>query len=331
MIVEYELMKRRSIMKIKNVFVLHVGLAILLSLSACSALRPAAPTQPATTPTAIVTPATGVEYQFVTDKLLLPVTRALTQAYALNIDNDPQQNLDNKFGELLTLLTSAAPGLELQSTLDQAVATGQLVTLHMIKTDDFLNDPSVSWSVYLGQSAQSAPNFDGSDQFELDSATPLNSPIIGSLANGRFTGGPGAVRVRMLLLGQQVELDLIGVRLEADFSAGGCVEGKLGGGVTVEEFRSRLFPSIADGLNQIIEENHSAATLLLQAFDSDKNGIITTQELENNPLLMIAVSPDLDLLDSSGKFNPGQDGVKDSYSIGLGFTCVPAAFVVPEK
>jgi len=45
---------------------------------------------------------------------------------------------------------------------------------------------------------------------------------------------------------------------------------------------------------------------------------------------MIAVSPDLDLLDSSDKFNPGQDGVKDSYSIGLGFTCVPATFVSPE-
>jgi hypothetical protein len=323
-------MKRISIMKMKNVFVLQTGLAILLLLSACSALKPA-PTQPVSTPTAIVTPATGLQYQFVTDKLLLPATRAQTQAYALNIDNDSRQNLDNKFGELLTLLTTIAPGLELQAALDQAVDTGQLVTLHMVKTDDFMNDPSVSWSVYLGQRAQSVPSFDGSDQFTLDTATPLNSPIIGSLTNGRFTGGPGAARVRILLLGQQVEVDLIGVHLEADFSARGCVDGKLGGGVTLEEFRTRLLPSIVDGLNQVIEANHSAATLLLQAFDSDKDGIITAQELEKNPVLMVAISPDLDLLDTSGKFNPGQDGVNDSYSIGFGFTCVPAAFVVPEE
>ena len=314
-------------MKMRNIFILNAGL-ILLLLAACSALKPTL-TQPASTPTTVVTPATGVQYQFVTNKLLLPATREQTQAFALNVDNDSQQNPDNKFGELLTLLTSAVPGLELQSTLDQAVDTGQLVLLHMVKTDDSLNDPSVSWSIFLGQRAQSAPSFNGADQFTLDSETPLNPPIIGSLTNGRFAGGPGAAQVRMVLLGQRVEVDLIGVHLEADFSADGCVDGKLGGGVTVEEFRSRLLPAIADGLNQIIKTNNTAKKPLLQAFDSDKDGTITAQELQKNPVLMIAVSPDLDLLDASGKFNPGQDGVKDSYSIGLGFTCVPAAFVVP--
>ena len=32
---------------------------------------------------------------------------------------------------------------------------------------------------------------------------------------------------------------------------------------------------------------------------------------------MIAITPDMDLLDASGAFNPGQDGVKDSYSVGV--------------
>ena len=41
---------------------------------------------------------------------------------------------------------------------------------------------------------------------------------------------------------------------------------------------------------------------------------------------MLAISPDMDLLDASGKFNPRQDGVKNSYSVGLGFTCVPATW-----
>jgi hypothetical protein len=316
-------------MKMKNIIILNAGL-ILLLLAACSALKPTS-AQPESTPTAVVTPATGMQYQFVTDKLLLPATREQTQAFALNVDNDSQQNPDNKFGELLTLLTSTVPGLELQSTLDEAVDTGQLVSLHMVKTDDFLDDPSVSWSVFLGQRSLSVPSFDGSDQFILDSATPLNTPIIGSLTNGRFIGGPGAAQVRMVLLGQQIEVDLIGVRLEADFSADGCVDGKLAGGVTVEEFRSRLLPAIAVGLNQIINENNTAATPLLRAFDSDKDGAVTAMELEKNPILMIAVSPDLDLLDSSDKFNPGQDGVKDSYSIGLGFTCVPAVFIAPGE
>jgi hypothetical protein len=141
-------------MKMKNVFVAASAGLILLLLAACAALKPT-PTQPA--PTAEVLPATGIQYHFVTNKLMIPTTQAQTQAFALNVDGDSQQNLDNKFGELLTLLTSAAPGLELQSTLDQAVNNGQLVTLHVVKADDSLNDPSVSWSIYLGQKALSRP------------------------------------------------------------------------------------------------------------------------------------------------------------------------------
>jgi hypothetical protein len=302
---------------------------IVLLLAACSALNPT-PVQIVPTPTAIVMPDTGVEYQFVTDQLILPGTQKQTKAFAVNVDGDSKNTLENKFGELLTLLTSAAPQLELQATLDQAVNTGQLVSLHVVKADDFMNDPSVSWSIFLGQRTSTAPKFDGLDKFTLDAASPPASPIVGSVTNGHFSGGPGTAEVQMLLLGQQVDVRLIGVRLETDFSAKGCVDGKLGGGVTVDEFRSKLLPAIADGLNQLVQENNIATAPLLQAFDSDHDKTITLQELENNSLLMIAISPDLDLLDASGNFAPGIDGVKDSYSLGLGFTCVPANFVSPE-
>jgi hypothetical protein len=133
----------------------------------------------------------------------------------------------------------------------------------------------------------------------------------------------------MFLLGQLIDVDLIGVHIEADLNAQGCTNGKLGGGMIVDEFRGKLLPAIAGGLNEIINADKTGANLLLQTFDSDQNGTITAQELENNPVLMIAISPDLDLLDASGKFNPSQDGVKDSYSLGLGFTCVPATFAAP--
>jgi hypothetical protein len=32
------------------------------------------------------------------------------------------------------------------------------------------------------------------------------------------------------------------------------------------------------------------------------------------------------MLDASGELNPRQDSVNDSYSVGLGFTCVPATW-----
>jgi hypothetical protein len=274
-------------------------------------------------------PDNGVEYHFVTNALQIPTTQEQAQAFALNVDGDPQGKPDNTFGGLFTLLTSAVPGTEMQSTLDQAITSGQLVTLHEVKADDPLNDPSVSWTIFQGQKTSSPPAFDGSDEFTLDPAATTNLPIVGSLTNGHFTGGPGTAHIQMFFMGQLVDVNLIGVHLEADVTAQGCVNGKLGGGVTDEEFQSKLLPAIAGGLNLLITSNKAGASTLLQTFDSDKSGTITAQEIENNRLLMLMISPDLDLLDASRKFNPNQDGVKDSYSLGLGFTCVPAIFTVP--
>ena len=102
-------------------------------------------------------PSTGVQYHFVTNQLFLPATQAQAEAYAMNVDGDAGQSKENLFGKLLTLLTSAAPGLELQGTLDQAVKDGKLVSLHVVKADDPLNDPSVSWSIVQGQETQTLP------------------------------------------------------------------------------------------------------------------------------------------------------------------------------
>jgi hypothetical protein len=311
-------------MKIQKIMLAANSSLILLSLAACSALQPAATAQPA--PTVQAQPGTGIQYHFVTNKLLVPTSQAEADAFALNIDGDSEGTGDNLFGRLLTLLTKAAPGLEAQSTLDAAVAAGKLVSLHVVKSDDRLNDTTVSWSIVQGQETQAPPTFDGADQFTVDPAAPVNSPIVGALTAGHFSGGPGAARVRVFLFNKAVDVDLIGLRLEADVSAQGCANGRLGGGLTVEEFRSKLLPAIAEGLNEVIEANPTAANVLLQAFDSNGDAKISVDELEKNPALMLAISPDLDLLDASGTFNPGQDGKKDAYSVGLGFTCVPAVF-----
>jgi len=315
-------------MKRKNIIIAASTGLIIMLLAACNMPQPTpAPTQTPAAPQ----PTTSASQQvhFVTNKLLLPVTQALTQAYALNIDGDAQQHTDNRVGELLTLLATTAPGLEMQTTVDQAVSSGQLVTLHLVKTDDIKNAQGVSWAIFPGQATNSAPAFDGSDKFALDPSAPINLPITGTLSNGHFSGGPGIARIQVSLLDQSVEVDLIGVRLESDLSMMGCANAKMGGGVTVTNFREKILPAMANGLNQIIKTDPTVASTLLPLIDSDQNGTVAVQEIENNPLFMIAAAPDLDLLDASGKFNPNQDGVKDSYSIGLGFTCVPASFTAP--
>jgi hypothetical protein len=312
-------------MKIVKVFIVANLSIILLLMAACNAALPMS----TPTPTAEILPPTGVKYQFVTNRLLIATTHEQAQAFALNIDGDAQNQADNRFGTLLSLIQSVAPNLAFQENLDQAVSNGQVVTLHMVQADDPLNDPSVTWFLILGETALTAPLFDGSDEFALNTAVPGGFPIPGSLTNGHFIGGPGRAPIQIYLLGQPVEVELVGVLLEADVSPTGCTNGKLGGGVTGDELKSKLLPAIADGLNLVIKSDQALANAILAVFDSERNGSISVEELENNPLLMLTMAPDLDLMDASGNFNPGQDGVNDSYSIGFGFTCVPAELPLP--
>jgi hypothetical protein len=317
-------MKRKSFL---------AGLVSLLLLAACATPPEAAPTAtsaPTPAKPADLTPVTNVRYHFVSNKLLWPTTGSQAQTYALDIDGDSHP--DNLFGRALATLGALSPGLDLQSTVDQVINAGQVVMLHAVQT----GSPGASWSVFNGQRTLSPPKFDGSDQFALDPAAPTDSVVTGSMTNSHFAGGPGTARVQIIVLGVPVQVDLIGVRIEADVSKTGCTNGKLGGGITDSQFQATVLPALAAGLNQIIASDKGCpvacgtpANILLQALDADKNGTITVEELQNNILLKAAISPDLDLLDASGKFSPRQDGVKDSLSVGLGFTCVPATFKAP--
>lgn len=53
---------------------------------------------------------------------------------------------------------------------------------------------------------------------------------------------------------------------------------------------------------------------------------VTLQELRENDLISSLLSPDVDLLDADGNFNPRTDGVKDALSLGIGFSAVEANF-----
>ncbi len=306
-----------------------LGLILSVALAACG--NNGFPTAKPTIPPPVVpseSPAVDTPHTFVTNTLTLPLSATQSQELALNIDNDPQGTPDNLLGRIFSTFLDISPEFELQSTVDQMISTGQVVMLHQVQAADLQNDASAQWSIYHGQRPASPPAFNGSDVFAVDASMPSNSMIPGSITNSHFSGGPGSARVQMVFLGAPIAVDLIGVHLEADVSVNGCINGRIGGGVSQADFQAIFLPAFAQGLNQTIAAEPGAAfsQTVLAAFDGDHNGTITREELQGNLLLSLATSPDLDLLDASGAFNPNQDGVKDSLSLGLGFTCVPASF-----
>ena len=78
-------------------------------------------------------------------------------------------------------------------------------------------------------------------------------------------------------------------------------------------------------------EDGSAGEQVLTLFDANGDCTVTTEELLASDLVDGTIrNPDLDLFDGdSDEFNPNQDGVKDSISLGVGFSAVAGTFDVP--
>ncbi len=203
-------------------------------------------------------------------------------------------------------------------------------------------------------------HLDGNASFTLDAASPDNAKTKGQIVGGMYTGGPGTVTIQIALTegsDQAVSLNLIGARMSTsvtDTAVGTAGSpGKLGGAITDEDLHNDVLPALHDILTDNINGDCTGTTTgmppcgcdegatgqtLLDLFDElpdrpgtepDGDCVVDFEELENNSLISSLLAPDVDLLDADGNFNPRDDGVKDSLSLGIAFTGVNATFTAP--
>jgi hypothetical protein len=302
-------------------------------------------------------------HHFVSDTVIVPESSAQVRDLGLNIDGDANNRPDNAFGGILAALRQQ--NVDVQISVNDALASGRLVWLHDLQASSLVADPAASWRIYQGLASTTPPRFDGTDAFELDPTATTSDVIEGKIVQGQFEGGPGAATLLVAVGGgAPMRLHLVGARLRARVSATGCSEGVLGGAITVEDLNQQVLPGLQELFNRRIGSDgpdglhpaacsaddmtcpvspagestscdsarnlcvSSAAKTLLALFDSDKDGVIELDEIQNNTLVRALLAPDVDLFDATGMFNPLVDGVHDSLSIGVGFTCKPAAFTV---
>jgi hypothetical protein len=155
-------------------------------------------------------------------------------------------------------------------------------------------------------------------------------------AGGRLRAGPGSVPVLLAFAGvPPAVISLVGVGggIDCEASASGLASGRLGAALTEEEVDQRLIPAMAAGIDEVMQrdcpdalcEDGSPGEQLAIFFDDNEDGRLTEEELLSNSLIASTIgNPDLDLFDAGGVYNPGVDGVKDSLSLGVGFTAVSA-------
>jgi hypothetical protein len=118
--------------------------------------------------------------------------------------------------------------------------------------------------------------------------------------------------------------------------------GKLGGAITEEALNDDILPALHTILGDTIAEDCTATSapccadgstgqLLIDLFDESEpqDCMVTLEELKNNSLISSLLAPDVDLFNGEpvqANFDPRQDGVKDSLSLGIGFEAVGGVF-----
>ncbi|NVB80220.1 MAG: hypothetical protein HOV81_17635 [Kofleriaceae bacterium] len=223
----------------------------------------------------VVGPYTGEARRFVVDSIELPMTNL--EAYALGGLIDDNDAIDNQVGYLLGFLA----GYD-DVTMHGAdmIAAGAIASSVIITADDFTNDGTVS-VLYLGS----------------DDATGV--AVGGSLGDGvfepnrsRYTKVPGSATLHLPVFVDADPSIVPVVRLEIELTSDGSggFDAALHGAVPHDALLDVAYESIA----QMIASNpaeHPAIVLLLDA--PPRDGLITRDEFQTNPLITSLMAPDL--------------------------------------
>ena len=294
----------------------------------------------------------GTHTNFVVNALTVPQSAAEATAVALDLNGDNRP--DNALGGLLGALVTQAD-LDLQSGVDTQLDDATFTLLMSMKATSLANANGAGAFIFFGENPMPAActdvldpltcgkHLEGGASFDISANSPSDASIGGIIAGGGFSGGPGKVSIELPLgTGAPLRLDLIAAYVEVDASETGLTAGKLSGAITNDDVTNELMPAVQLLVQNIIDEDctpvgddcgcvaESTAITVLNFFDTDGSCDVPLQELMDNSLVGATIlNPDLDLLDETGAFNPGVDGVDDSLSIGIGFTAVPATYTLP--
>jgi hypothetical protein len=316
---------------------------------------------------AAIVVSTGTYHHYITDTI--DVSNPDQNALDLDGDRRPD-NVLGSILNTIAAFGGPSGGINIQKTVTDAVDNGQIVILHSMRADDVVRDNSVSWRILLANPFTDIGSFQDAGMETLlgNTPPPMDSTVLGGITGGTFNGGPDTLTIELSLstTGDPIRLVLHGAKIRTDIDANGpntgCTQGIIGGGVLFTDLTTTVFPAIAKQLSAQLKAHGcdhappnactSSDQNILMLFDHGfagtgcgsvgsyqdaaplgnaicGNGLVESDELSNSTTITSLLKPDLDLLDANG--NPGQDGHRESVSIGIGFTCRPATFTVPGE
>lgn len=276
---------------------------------------------------------------YLVDSVLLPVSNADANAYAIDLNGDG--HADNNLGLVFAAL--ANQGLDLTGGTNAAIANGSVVHQIDLQSTDatFSSDPAALANWCVGRALPQPPLFDGTDEAFCDNNYAPGT-FFAELSGGSFisadpatTHTPVTLSIVIAIGAETVALPVQGARLSftTDSTGPGHMQGQLNGSIRHDDIQTRVLPALADAFNSVIQNDPASSTAmqLLLLFDTGcseepsfaHDGQIEFCELDENNLLGTLLAPDVQILDANGNYAPNPaNTTPDSNSLGIRFSAV---------
>ena len=291
----------------------------------------------------VIVPA-GAHTHYVINKVQVPTNNTQSRDFGLDLNGD--KTVDNQLG--MVLGTLAGQGIDVQTSVDSAVAKGSIILLADVQTTDFTSASAAGFELFLGDSTTVMPkpctdttdmvcghHLTGTGMFTIAANSPTDAALTGKIIGGTFTTAtPGDIQLQITLGGTTpISLSLIGARIQASgISATGITSAILAGAITQDDLNNHVLPAVHDNvLLPILAKDCPNATAadvpgckctsgsggaqvisLLDTMPADCT--ITLDEIKNNGLFSSLLAPDVMI-----------DGMP-ALSLGLKATAVAGTF-----
>lgn len=285
----------------------------------------------------------GQVHRFVIDSVHMATDLDEAGMLAFNLDGDPYCGPDNAIGLVLQVVFDWLD-TDGNAVLAELIAEGRILHLLELRTPSLDDADGASLRVYVGSDIDGDPtdNFSGTETFGID-ATVASEALAGTVRAGTLDAAVGVVPLQIALPGvdEPFVLSLGTARAELVVDSDGRrAQGRIGGSLTPPQVHDELLPIVWMALARIVEADCPGGTCAPGSRGEDIidfledcsegsatcDGYLGLDEFRDIGLVQLLSSPDVDLFDDQGRYNPRCDEILDALSVAVSFTAVPADF-----
>jgi hypothetical protein len=258
--------------------------------------------------------ATGAHHHYVVSKEHIPSTTPEATTFGLDLNGD--HVVDNQLGKALASFSSF---FNSQAAADTLVDNGTILMLADFESDDFTTETDAGFTLFAGANPM-PPACDGSADttcrhhltgtgtFDIAATSTHDAPLVGDVVAGTFTGAPGTITIQLPILAAAAQVSLIGGRVQmVGATAAGFTNAIVGGGITMNEINTHVYPAVATAVTaKIATECNVAAgppacgctsgsidADIVSLFDTNHDCTVTTAEVVGNSTIQGIFAPDI--------------------------------------